>query len=99
MTTMNQPENFTATVTVLDDYGLHARPAANLAKVAQSFQADITLRTEGQSADAKSILDILALAAGRNAEVTLECSGADAEHAGETIVRLFQSKFNPSDAS
>lgn len=84
---------FRASITIMDDYGLHARPAANLAKTAQEFNSEIRLRTAAQSADAKSILDILSLAAGRNAELTLECRGDDAAQAGHALLRLFQDRY------
>jgi phosphocarrier protein len=90
---------FTATVNILDDYGLHARPAAIIAKASQNFQADIRLLCGENSADAKSILDILSLAALRNSELVLECRGADAHLAGEALLKLFHSGFNFEGAS
>jgi phosphocarrier protein len=92
--TNNVKDFFTATVNILDDYGLHARPAANIAKTAQDFQAEISLICGANRADAKSILDILSLAAAHDSELTLECRGADASVAGEALLRLFQSSFN-----
>jgi phosphocarrier protein len=89
-----EPEVFAARVTVLDDFGLHARPAANLAKTAQAFQADISLSLGEQTADAKSILDILGLAAARNTALTIVCRGTDALDAGQALVRLFETRFN-----
>lgn len=94
----SQAEMFTAAVTVLDDYGLHARPAANLAKAAQEFKADIRLISGSSSADVKSILDVLSLAAGKNEQLTLECRGEDASEAGAALTRLFQSKFSQNGA-
>ena len=82
-------EAFRATVTVCGDFGLHARPAANLAKLAQRFESDIFLRIEDRSVDAKSILDILTLAAARHARVELTCLGADAREAGQAIAGFF----------
>lgn len=87
-------EVFAATVTVLDDFGLHARPAANLARLAQNFEAEISLCAGSQSADAKSILDILSLAAARDTELKLTCRGRDALGAGEALVKLFEARFN-----
>lgn len=86
-------EEFAATVTVLDDFGLHARPAANLARMAQNFEAEISLCAGEQTADAKSILDILSLAASRDTELSITCRGKDAQGAGEALVRLFESRF------
>lgn len=87
-------EVFAATVTVLDDFGLHARPAANLAKIAQNFESEISIGTKEQKADAKSILDLLSLAAARDTELKITCRGKDAQGAGEALVRLFESRFN-----
>lgn len=93
-----QAEIFIAAVTVLDDYGLHARPAASLARAAQEFKADIRLISGESSADVKSILDLLSLAAGKNEQLTLECRGEDASAAGEVLTRLFQAQFSPTGA-
>lgn len=91
---LNSAEEFAATVTVLDDFGLHARPAANLAKVARNFEAEISLSAGEQQADAKSILDILSLAAARDTRLSITCRGKDARGAGEALVKLFESRFN-----
>jgi phosphocarrier protein len=86
---------FSATVTVLDYFGLHARPAASLARAAQSFKAEISLCAGERTADAKSMLEILSLAAARDTRLLLQCRGADAGAAGEALVRLFASRLNP----
>lgn len=93
-TLQNQVELCAARVTVLDDLGLHARPAANLAKLAQNFEADISICLDGQTADAKSILDILSLAAARDSELELTCRGRDAKGACEALTKLFESRFS-----
>lgn len=93
----NTNEVFAATVTVLDDFGLHARPAANLAKLAQNFESDISLCAGELTADAKSILDILSLAAARDTTLSITCRGKDAQGAGEALVKLFESRFNLLD--
>ena len=77
------------TVFVHNELGLHARPAAKLAQAAQQYQSQITLEYDDMVADAKSILDILSLAAGRGASLTLRCSGEDAGRAAENIEALF----------
>lgn len=89
-------ETFAATVTVRDEFGLHARPAANLAKAAQNFQSEISLCAGDQTADAKSILDILSLAASRDTKLRLTCKGVDAHGAGEALVKLFEERLNLS---
>lgn len=81
------------TVFIHDELGLHARPAAKLAQAAQQFQSRITLEYDATSADAKSILDILSLAAGRGASLTLHCVGEDAALAAEHLEGLFAVKL------
>ena len=78
-----------ATIFIKNELGLHARPAARLAHAAQQFDAQITLEYEGMTADAKSILDILSLAAGKGASLTLRCHGEDAALAVEAITEVF----------
>ena len=80
-------------VCVLDDMGLHARPAARLAQEAQKFASDIHLVAGGQEVDAKSILDILTLAVGSGTTLTLRARGEDAREAVEHLERLFRNKF------
>ena len=58
-------------VVIHDELGLHARPAARLAQAAQAFSADVQILAEHGEADAKSILDILSLAAGYGSRLTL----------------------------
>lgn len=76
-------------VFIRDELGLHARPAAKLAQAAQQFESSISLEYENMTADAKSILDILSLAAGRGAALKLKCNGADADSAAKTLEDLF----------
>lgn len=77
------------TVFIRDELGLHARPAAKLAQAAQQFESRITLEYDNMTVDAKSILDILSLAAGRGASLTLRCSGHDADSAARVLEELF----------
>ncbi|WP_081697027.1 HPr family phosphocarrier protein [Megalodesulfovibrio gigas] len=80
-------------VHVLNELGLHARPAAVLAQEAQKFRAEIQLRTEDQEVDAKSILDILSLAASRGSELELHATGADAREAVDRLSHCFRTRF------
>ncbi|WP_461208409.1 HPr family phosphocarrier protein [Desulfocurvus sp. DL9XJH121] len=82
-----------AEVRVANELGLHARPAARLAQEAQRFESAIALVCGDQEVDAKSILDILTLAAPQGGRMTVRASGADAEQALASITRLFESRF------
>ncbi len=81
------------TVCVSDDLGLHARPAAKLAQEAQRFEAEIEMVSGEQHVDAKSILDILSLAAAGGQVLTLRARGADAQQALDRLEELFRRKF------
>jgi phosphocarrier protein len=80
-------------VVVSSENGLHARPAGRLAQEAQTFDAEISLVVDDQAVDAKSILDILTLAAGPGNMVELRARGADAEAALDSLEALFLNKF------
>ena len=80
-------------VCVQNETGLHARPAARLSQAAQSFEADISIAMNGRTVDAKSILDILTLAAGHGANLELKATGADASEALEHLASLFKNRF------
>jgi phosphotransferase system HPr (HPr) family protein len=76
---------------------LHLRAAGVLVQLAGGFKAEITLSREGatasQRANAKSIMSVLALAAGRGTELIIEAEGADAEPAVEALSGLIARGF------
>jgi phosphocarrier protein len=74
--------------------GLHARAAAALVQTVNRFSAQVTLSKDGQSADGRSIMGILTLAAPQGSKVLVEASGEDAEQAVRAIERLIDKKFN-----
>lgn len=75
--------------------GLHARAAAKLVRVACRFQSDVILRRVegGTSADAKSILSVLMLAASRGTELQASVEGVDEEAAMSAVAQLFAEGF------
>ncbi|BCS88530.1 HPr family phosphocarrier protein [Pseudodesulfovibrio sediminis] len=80
-------------VIVASENGLHARPAGRLAQEAQSFEASISIVSDEQVVDAKSILDVLTLAAGPGHILELRATGTDAEEALNRLSELFKNKF------
>ena len=76
--------------------GLHARAAANLVRIANQFQSDITLKRLDNSveADAKSILSILMLAASRGTNLRVLAVGPDEQSAVEAVADLFSRDFD-----
>ena len=83
------------TVKVINPLGLHARAAAQLVRRAANFRSLITLRRtdSGASANAKSILSVLALAASIGTTLSLEVDGEDERDAFNAIREMFASGF------
>lgn len=77
------------TVELVNESGLHARPAAEFVKTAAKYDAEV--RVNG--VDAKSLLAIMALALPKGAAVTIEGSGDDAQDAVDALVTLVRSGF------
>jgi len=65
------------TLTVRNKTGLHARPAMLFVQTAAHFKAKIKVTREGRTVDAKSILGVLSLGAGKNSIIEVEAEGAD----------------------
>lgn len=84
---------FTKSVPIVNRKGLHARASAKLAKLALELPEVVTISFEGESADSRSIMDLLCLGAGLGSEVTLSASGKAAETAVETVAALFEDGF------
>jgi len=89
----NPGEDCVRQVLVANQLGLHARPASQIAREAQAYAASISLVGQGQAVDAKSILDVLTLAAGPGSTIEIRANGADAEAAVEKISQLFAARF------
>jgi len=74
--------------------GLHARPAALVAREARKWQSRIELVAAAQRVDGKSILEVLTLAAEAGTRLVVEATGPDAREALEAIGSLFEHNFN-----
>ena len=78
-----------AMFTVGFGHGLHARPAARLAAVLRPFTATVTLRFRGRSADARSMVSVMALGIRQDDRVEFGLSGADADEALQALQQFF----------
>lgn len=81
-------------VVVENTLGLHFRPATKLVKLASQFQSDVLLVRDEKVLNAKSIMEVLLLAADKGTAVTLRAEGPDAEEAVERIAALFARRFD-----
>ena len=84
-------------LTIVNKLGLHARASAKLTQVASSFRSDVWLARNGRRVNAKSIMGVMMLAAGKGATITVEAEGADAEAALAAIRALLADKFGEGE--
>ena len=85
-----------AHVKISNRLGMHARPAMILAETAQGFDSEITVRRTDQddSVDAKSIMQLMMLAATEGTELEIKADGHDAEQAVQRLIELIKSGFD-----
>jgi phosphocarrier protein HPr len=86
-----------ATVRINNKLGLHARASAKLSKLAGSFRADVSLARNGRRVNAKSIMGVMMLAAGKGSSVLIEAEGADSDAAVKAIQDLIANKFGEGE--
>lgn len=78
---------------VKNDKGMHTRPCTELVKCAAAFQSDIFIRYQKSTVSAKSILELLMLAAGKGSKMHIQAQGIDAEDAVNSILKLAEDNF------
>ncbi len=81
-------EEHVQSVQVGNIYGLHARPAAEFVKLANTFKSEIWVSKDGLEVNGKSIMGVMMLAAERGSTIEIRAKGDDAEQAVEALVRL-----------
>ena len=82
---------------IVNRLGLHARAAAKLTQIASGFHCDIWLSRSGRRVNAKSIMGVMMLAAGKGAEVLIEAEGADADAALAALAALIADRFGEGE--
>ena len=80
-------------VEIINKLGLHARASAKLTQLAARFQSDVFMARNTRKVNAKSIMGVMMLAAGKGAKITLETSGTDEEEAMDALVALINDYF------
>ena len=85
------------TLPLVNAVGLHARPASQFVQTAAQFASEITISCGSRRANAKSILQILRLDAGKGAEISIQAAGPDAEEAVEALKKLVAKKFGEAE--
>lgn len=84
-------------VQVTNKNGIHARPAAEIVKVAARFRSDITIGRDELEVNGKSIMGVMMLAAGLGSTVEVETIGSDEQVAMDALVALINDKFGEGE--
>lgn len=82
-----------ATYTITNMMGIHARPAADIAKLVGKHKSDVTIATATKKANGKSVLMLTTLGAKNGTEVTLTVSGEDEEEVFTQLDDMFKNHF------
>jgi phosphocarrier protein len=80
-------------VEIRNKLGLHARASAKLTQLAARYQSEVQMSRSGRKVNAKSIMGVMMLAAGKGSKVVIETEGPDEEDAMEAIVALIGDCF------
>jgi phosphocarrier protein len=78
---------------VTNQLGIHARPAAQLVRIANRFSCDIFVERDGQKVNGKSIIGLMMLAAGPGSKLTIHAQGQDASQAIAELETLIERRF------
>jgi len=81
------------TVQIVNRNGLHARPAAEIVKLASKFQSEITIVKDDLDVNGKSIMGVMMLAAEHGSSITFRAEGPDAAQALDALATLVDNKF------
>ena len=80
-------------VEIVNKLGLHARASAKLTQLAARYRCDVSLARNGRKVNAKSIMGVMMLAAGKGTRITLETDGPDEGEAMDALVALIGDCF------
>jgi phosphocarrier protein HPr len=83
-------------VKIVNEAGIHARPAAEIVKTAARYKSEITIVKDGLDVNAKSIMGVMMLAAECGSTVLLKADGDDAQAAIDAIAQVIESGFGES---
>jgi len=86
-----------ADVLIVNKLGLHARASAKLTQVASAYACEVWLSRNGRRVNAKSIMGVMMLAAGKGAAITIEAEGEGADAALAALQKLIAGKFDEAE--
>jgi phosphocarrier protein HPr len=84
-------------IEIINKLGLHARASAKLTQLAAKFQSEVWMTRNTRRVNAKSIMGVMMLAAGKGSKVMLEADGTDEKACFDALVDLIQNKFGEGE--
>ena len=82
---------------IINKLGLHARASAKLTQLAGSFPCEVWMERGSRRINAKSIMGVMMLAAGKGSTVIIDTEGERAEEAAQTILDLINNMFGEGE--
>ena len=86
-----------AEIQISNKLGLHARASAKLTQLASGFDSEVWMEKGSRRVNAKSIMGVMMLAAGKGTTVVVETIGADEQPALDSILKLIEDKFGEGE--
>ena len=84
-------------VEIVNKLGLHARASAKLTQTASKYKSEIWVARNGRRVNAKSIMGVMMLAAGKGSRIEIEAQGEDADAALGALIHLIGDKFGEGE--
>jgi phosphocarrier protein HPr len=81
-------------VTIINQAGMHTRPASAIVKIAAKYKAEFYLSKNGFEVNGKSIIGVMTLAAEQGSKLLLKFDGEDEEQLAEEMIAFFEKGFN-----
>lgn len=85
------------TIEIINKLGLHARASAKLTQAANQFSSEVWVSRNGRRVNAKSIMGVMMLAAGKGAVIDIETNGADETEAMAALEALIADRFGEGE--
>ena len=84
-------------IEIINKLGLHARASAKLTQLATKYKSEVWLARNKRRVNAKSIMGVMMLAAGKGSTVMLETNGPDEQECFDALVQLIQDRFGENE--
>ena len=81
-------------ITIINNAGLHTRPAATIVKIAAKYNSEFYIKKDGININGKSIIGVMTLAAAKGSVITLTFEGDDENEMAKDIIKYFKKGFD-----